>query len=82
MGSGFLQNLIAAKHLDMDLAHLVVYPSKMIRAREAVMEGATAVEDTKAEEEIVEAIYFGGGKHITRVMMEGSGRILHPNKVK
>ena len=73
MGSVFLQDLIAAKHLEVGLAYLVVDQSKMMRARETIMEGATAVEDTKAEEKIMEAIYFEGRKNNTRVMMEGTG---------
>ena len=80
--SGFLRDLIAARHLEEDLAYLVVDPSKMRRAREAVMGGATAVEDTKAKEEIIEAIYFDGRKDKTRVMMEGSDGILHPRMVR
>ena len=70
MVSGFLRDLIAARHLEEDLAYLVVDPSKMRRAREAVMGGATAVEDTKAKEEIIEAIYFDGRKDKTRALVE------------
>ena len=45
------------------------------------MGGATAVEDTKAKEEIIEAIFFDGRKDKTRVIMEGSRGILHPRVV-
>ena len=41
VASGFLKDLIAAGHLDKDMAYLALDPSKLRRAREMVMAGAS-----------------------------------------
>ena len=79
---GFLRDLIEDKHRSEDMSHLAVDPSKMRRAREAVMGGATKVEDSKAKAEIIEAICFDGRKHKTKVMAKVPQVKLHPRVVK
>ena len=46
VASGFLKDLISAGYLSKDMSFLAVDPSKLRRARESVMGGATKSEDT------------------------------------
>ena len=82
VASGFLRDLIDAGHLSKDKSYLALDPSKVRRARESVMLGATKTEDARAKEEIIEAIYYDGRKDKTRAMVPDPSGRLHPRLVK
>lgn len=82
VASGFLKDLIAAGHLSEEMSYLAVDPSKLRRAREAVMSAARETEDVRAKGECIEAIYFDGRKDSTRTLVPDTCGRLHPKIIK
>ena len=71
IASEFLKDLIAAGHLDPDMAYLACDPSKLYRARKAAMEDAREQDLEKHKEVKIVSIGYDGrkDKH-TRALVE------------
>ena len=82
VASGFLKDLIAAGHLDKDMAYLALDPTKLRRAREMLMAGASEFEDARAQAEMIGGISYDGRKDKTRALAEDSNGQLHPRIIK
>ena len=83
IASEFLKDLIAAGHLDPDMAYLACDPSKLYRARKAAMEDAREQDLEKHKEaKIVGMGYDGRKDKHTRAMVEDSHGMVKMRMIK
>ena len=82
IATGFLQDLIASKHLSSELAYLACDPSKLVRARRTAMAQSKEADQERMEEEEITAVYFDGRRDKTRALVPDIHGKLHPRIIK
>ena len=82
IASGFLKDLIEEGYINKDKSYLALDANKVRRARESVMMKSSRMEDSRAMEQNIQAVYFDGRKDNTRVMLMDENGVLHPRIVK